>query len=482
MKILTTISETESNDTIAALATANGRSAIAVVRISGSQTLHLLTQICRTNKGSVESLFTSKQRQLHRVDIVDPFNDGNPHIDDGLVVFFKGPGSYTGEDSAEISLHGSPLIVRRLLMLLVEKFRIRPALAGEFTRRAFQNGRIDLTKAESIQRIIDSKSEYELLGAQRLYSGELKKLVSRFRSSVINLKAETEAEVDFSDEDLTFESLDKRRNRVNQLLSQIQIILKRSGAAQRINQGFKVALVGATNAGKSSLLNRLLGWDRSIVSDIHGTTRDYVSEDVELGEFRVRFVDTAGLRSTQDVIEREGIRRSVEEMKRSQLILHIIDGSASTLTITDELKQELADPNESRKIIHILNKIDILNSNVKSSDYFNQLTLNQTQLNMIQISCKTGEGIDRLRQLILNHFESEPGGLDPFLLEERHRHHFTQVSEALNRLLQLWNENAPDEICAVEIDEALNQIGQITGEVTTEEVLGRIFSVFCVGK
>ncbi|MBW7856759.1 MAG: tRNA uridine-5-carboxymethylaminomethyl(34) synthesis GTPase MnmE, partial [Leptonema sp. (in: Bacteria)] len=331
MKRLTTISETEFNDTIAALATANGHSAIAVVRVSGPQTLHLLSQICRTTKNSAKQLFADKPRQYHRVDIVDT-NDSL--IDDGLAVFFPGPNSYTGEDSAEISLHGSPLIVRRLLIVMAEKFSIRPALAGEFTRRAFQNGRIDLTKAESIQRIIDAKSEYELMGAQRLYSGELKKLVSRFRSALINLKAETEAEVDFSDEDLTFESLHKRRNRVNELLSQIELILKRSGAAQRVNQGFKVALVGVTNAGKSSLLNRLLGYDRSIVSDIHGTTRDYVSEDVELGEFRIRFVDTAGLRSTQDVIEREGIRRSVEEMRRSQLILHIIDGSSPSLTIT----------------------------------------------------------------------------------------------------------------------------------------------------
>lgn len=465
---------TANNDTIAALSTAPGRGAIAVVRISGPATAEALRRFCITQHRSV----VERPRMMVRVDV----RDNDSFIDDGMAVFFPGPHSYTGEDCAEIYLHGSPLIVRRLLTLLSEKMGIRPALPGEFTRRAFQNGRMDLTTAESVRRIIDARSEYELQGAQRLYSGELKRSINRFRSALINLKAETEAEVDFSDEDLTFESKDERRQRVHDLLRQIDDILKRSGAAQRVSDGFRIALIGVTNAGKSSLLNRLLGWDRSIVSDVHGTTRDYVSEDVELGEFRVRFIDTAGLRLTEDTIEREGIRRSIEEMKRSQLILHLIDGSREKLEINEALEYELSQSGESKKIIHVLNKIDNLHENARSDAYFDLLRRPGQGLELLRISCKTGEGIDELHRRIVSHLEEEPGGLDPFLLEERHRHHFHAMKEALQKLLDLWDQGAPDEICALEIDTALQHAADITGEITTEDVLGRIFSVFCVGK
>lgn len=460
-------------DTIAALSTAPGRGAIAVVRISGPATAEAVRRFCITKGSSA----IERPRVMTRVIVRS--DDG--FIDDGLAVYFPGPHSYTGEDCAEIFLHGSPLIVRRLLTELSEKLGIRPALPGEFTRRAFQNGRMDLTTAESVRRIIDARSQYELQGAQRLYSGELKRSIARFRSALMNLKAETEAEVDFSDEDLTFESKDARRRRVDDLLQQIDDILARSGAAQRMSEGFRIALIGATNAGKSSLLNRLLGWDRSIVSDVHGTTRDYVSEDVELGEFRVRFIDTAGLRLTEDSIEREGIRRSFEEMKRSQLILHLIDGSRENIEINEALEYELSQSTESKKIIHILNKIDILHERAQHDTYFDGIR-RYGNFELIRISCKTGEGVDVLRRRIIAYLEDEPGGLDPFLLEERHRHHFQAMREALQRLLSLWSAGAPDEICALEIDTALENAAAITGEITTEDILGRIFSVFCVGK
>lgn len=463
----------QERDTIAALSTAPGRGAIAVVRISGPATAEAVRRFCITKGPSA----IERPRVMTRVDV----RSDDVFIDDGLAVYFPGPHSYTGEDCAEIFLHGSPLIVRRLLTELSEKLGIRPALAGEFTRRAFQNGRMDLTTAESVRRIIDARSQYELQGAQRLYSGELKRSIARFRSALMNLKAETEAEVDFSDEDLTFESKDARRRRVHDLLQQIDDILARSGAAQRVSEGFRIALIGVTNAGKSSLLNRLLGWDRSIVSDVHGTTRDYVSEDVELGEFRVRFIDTAGLRLTEDSIEREGIRRSIEEMKRSQLILHLIDGSRESIEINEALEYELSQSSESKKIIHVLNKVDILHERAQNDTYFDGIRRNGP-FELIRISCKTGEGVDLLHKRIVSHLEEEPGGLDPFLLEERHRHHFQAMREALQRLLSLWSDGAPDEICALEIDTALQNAADITGEITTEDILGRIFSVFCVGK
>ena len=472
------------NDTIAAVATANGRGAVAMVRVSGPKTKAAIQLCC----GSKTNDIIARPRQMIRVRIIvspadhtdTDANDG--YIDDGLVVFFAAPNSYTGEDVAEFFLHGSPLISRKLLTILSNQLSIRPALPGEFTRRAFQNGQMDLTAAESVRRLVDAKSEYELQGAQRLYSGELKKTISRFRSALMNLKAETEAEVDFSDEDLTFESKSARSNRVHDLIRQIDLILKRSGAAEKVSNGFRIALVGVTNAGKSSLLNRLLGWDRSIVSDIHGTTRDYIAEDVEISDYRIRFIDTAGLRSTDDMIEKEGIRRSVDEMQRSDLILHLIDGSLASLELNEALAFELDHSQESKKIFHIVNKVDILHPNANSSSYFEKLHRPGYEPELIRISCKTGQGVEELHRRIVEHLEQKPGGLDPFLLEERHRHHFGQMKDALQKLLGLWNENAPDEIAALEIDTALRNAADITGEITTEDILGRIFSLFCVGK
>lgn len=461
-------------DTIAALSTPPGRGAVCVIRISGSLTLAALDRICRPF--GTRSIVASPRTAV-RATIVDA---KEALVDDGLVLFFPGPASYTGEDCAEIHLHGSPIIARQVLGLLSDLCGIRPALAGEFTQRAFRNGKMDLTRAESIRSLIDAKSEYELNSARRLYSGELKKAVSRMRSSLIGLKAEAEAEVDFSDEDLTFESRAVRAQHARDIIAAIGDLLARSGAAQRVGAGFHITLVGATNAGKSSLLNRMLGWDRSIVSEIHGTTRDYVAEDVELGSFRVRFVDTAGLRDTHDVVEREGIRRSLEEMKRSQVIVHVVDLSRPAYQLLPELEEELRDAVEVRKIIHVLNKDDARMEGAYDEDKL--MALSGRRLDCIRISCRNGDGVDTLRELILSHLQAEPGVTDPFLLEERHRHHFTRAAAALNRLLLLWRDQAPEEIAALEINEALNEIGAITGEISTEEVLGRIFSMFCVGK
>lgn len=463
-----------SADTIAALSTPPGRGAVCVVRISGPAALDALKRICRPVG---KRWIADAPRVAVRATIVD--GEDGP-VDDGLVLFFPGPASYTGEDCAEIQLHGSPLIARQVMGLLSGLCGIRPALAGEFTQRAFRNGKMDLTQAESIRALIDARSEYELNSARRLYSGELKRAMSRMRSSLIGLKAEAEAEVDFSDEDLTFESREMRAQRARGIREAIQEILSRSGAAQRVGAGFRITLAGATNAGKSSLLNRMLGWDRSIVSDVHGTTRDYVAEDVELGSFRVRFIDTAGLRETNDAVEREGIRRSLEEMRRSQVILHVVDLSRPAYDLLPELDEELRDSSEARKIIHVLNKSD---SAVEGAWDEGRLSSRAGRpVECLRISCQTGEGIDHLRSVMLAHLETEPGVADPFLLEERHRHHLAAAGEALERLLGLWQEQAPEEIAALEINEALAQVGAITGEVTTEEVLGRIFSTFCVGK
>lgn len=442
--------------TIVAIATYPGRSALGTVRISGPETLKLLNQLLRPRKKPFE--FEKNPRVITLCDLVDVANN---HIDEAMAVFYAAPASYTGEDSAEITLHGNPLILRETVQALCQA-GARPAEPGEFTSRAFRNGRMDLTKAESVVRLIEARSEYELGAARKLMGGELSTTMSKFRSAVIGLKAETEAEVDFSTEDLTFESLDKRKGRVRTMITEIDSILARARATGRIREGISVALVGAPNAGKSSLLNRIVGYDRAIVTEIPGTTRDTLSEELQIGGIPVRFVDTAGIRSTDDPVEREGVRRSIREMEASTIVLHIVDGSRPAY----DLEADVTRPN----VIHILNKVDQRHAEARS------------QADWIEISCRTGQGLAELNQAVRDMVLQEPESRDPILLEDRHRFHFERIKGALEKILELWERRAPDEIVAVELDEILEHTGRMTGKISTEEVLGRIFSTFCVGK
>tara|TARA_Y100001937_G_scaffold122491_1_gene183342 strand:- start:32844 stop:34403 length:1560 start_codon:yes stop_codon:yes gene_type:complete len=392
-------------------------------------------------------------------------------LDDGLFLFFRGPASYTGEDTLEVTLHGNPVIARHFILAACDHLKIRPADPGEFTRRAFQNGKLDLLKAEGVRRIIDARSVFELHASRRLYDGELTRMISRFRSALIHLKAETEAEVDFSTEDLTFESREETIERVLDLRRRIADILERSRSSSRISDGVQVALSGVPNAGKSSLLNQILGWERSIVSEIEGTTRDFVSEEIELTGIAVRFVDTAGLRESQDLVEQEGVRRSRQQMERSAIIFHVCD-----LNREPYPEPEFPAP----PVWHILNKADLVDPE-RLTAWESHVRMNSAD-RIYPVSCKTGEGLKELREALSVFIKEETESVDPFFLEERHRYHFQRMDEALEKLLELWQQDAPAEICALELDQALHHCGELTGNISTEEVLGRIFSVFCVGK
>jgi tRNA modification GTPase len=325
-------------DTIIALSTPVGRGAIAVIRISGSNTPQILKQIIQkpSSKEKIDEEYLFKNARKFLRAIIS-FND--EIIDDGMIVFFQSPYTYTGEDMAEIHIHGNPLIAKKIINVVSNLGLARPSLPGEFTRRAFINGKMDLTKAESIHRIITAKSEYELNAVKKIYFGDLYKLINRIRSELILLKAQVEAEVDFSDQDIDYSEKEKLKQKIVQIINMIDDVLKKSKIASHISQGFQIALVGKTNAGKSSLMNKILGWDRSIVSDIEGTTRDYISEEIELAGMLVRIIDTAGLRETKDHIEKEGIRRSKEAMEKSQMILHVIDGSIKEYSFVPELEE-----------------------------------------------------------------------------------------------------------------------------------------------
>ena len=450
------------DDTIIAVSSPYGRGAIGLIRISGPLVLSALNRLCKPVSGS---------KFLPRKSVLSEFlsSDGE-FIDEGLVVYFPAPNSYTGEDVAELSFHGNPLILRHFILESLKIEGIRPAEPGEFTRRAYLNQKLDLPRAEAVTRIIDAKSDYELIAGRKMLRGELGKILSRFRSAMISLKAETEAEVDFSTEDLTFENREVRIKTIRSLIDEIDRILEKSAVASRIAGGVRIAIVGLPNAGKSSLMNAMLGWDRSIVSHIEGTTRDYLSEDMEIDGVGVKFIDTAGLRETSDEIEKEGVRRSKSEIQKSNIILHVIDSKSGKIDSIDSVREFM----QSAKIIHIFNKSDLAEKQGDADVFEGEES--------IFLSCKTGENLGLLKEIIKNIIFTNPSSKDPMLLEERHRYHFERIKTALLRVIELWHQNAPDEIAAIEIDSALSHIGEISGKVSTEEVLGRIFSMFCIGK
>ncbi|MBI3394377.1 MAG: 50S ribosome-binding GTPase, partial [Spirochaetia bacterium] len=271
---------------------------------------------------------------------------------------------------------------------------------------------------------------------------------------------------DFSDEDLTYETREVRVKKVRDLLSEIDAIMNQSRITSRLAEGVQVALGGVPNAGKSSLLNRILGWDRAIVSAVPGTTRDFVAEEFQIDGISVRLVDTAGMRETLDEVEREGVHRSRKEIGRSQIVLHVVDGSVPAYAEPDFRAQGT--------IIEVVNKKDILHPSRREGL--------GVPAGSVLVSCATGEGLDDLHARIHQEIFSGAGSADGLLLEDRQRFHFLRTGEALRRVLELWDERAPDEVTAIELDRALHHCGEITGQITNEEVLGRIFSMFCIGK
>lgn len=453
-----------SDETIAAISTPQGRGAVGVVRISGSRVLPALARTCRKHGKDYLSDPPAFSEQSRKAIYCSLYTEHGEILDHALVTFFKQPHSYTGEDVAEFSLHGNPLLLRQFVYELIKIPGIRPANPGEFTMRAYLNGKIDLTQAEAVRRIIEARSELELISGRKVFNGELKKKIYHFRSRLVGLKAETEAEVDFSEEDLTYETREARIQKINEMLEEIRSILKKSREVSSLARGIQIALAGIPNAGKSSLLNRILGWDRAIVSETAGTTRDYLSEEIQLNGIPVRFVDTAGLRISEDKVEMEGIKRSKAEIDHSEIIFHVIDGSLPPYT-SPEL-------NHHGVLIHILNKCDDLHPD-QSTDLYT---------NCVRVSCRTGEGIEELKSKVEELFFNDELDEDPLLLEERQQYHFERIEEALHKIISLWEVNAPDEITALEIDRALDHVGLLTGRVDTEEILGRIFSTFCVGK
>ncbi|MDF3819819.1 tRNA uridine-5-carboxymethylaminomethyl(34) synthesis GTPase MnmE [Leptospira sp. 96542] len=459
-------------DTIAALSTASGPGAIGILRVSGRAVLDIATRVLKKNNKTLNPEFISNQK---RTAISCDFHDGDKPIDQIVFIYFEAPNTYTGEDLAEFHFHGNPILLKRGLQILFEN-GARPATKGEFTKRSYLNGKISLSGAEAIARLIESRSRYELELAQKNVFGEITKLSSKIRSDLISLKAECEAEIDFSTEDLTFESLEQRKQRMISLKDLCIKLIADSKRAETIILQSTVVLFGEPNTGKSSLMNLLIGKDRSIISDIPGTTRDYIAEEISLDGIPIRLIDTAGIRETTDNIEKMGIERSKREADNANIRLLLVDTSAPM------------DPDqflESQALrllgsILVANKIDAKDTSWDSKVWKEKES--KFGFSLMEISCKTKEGIPQLLELLKTKLSAESSVEDMVLLEDRQIFHIQKIETCLTEAVQLLEVGTPAEIYIQEIDEAIRQIGEVNGVVENEEILGRIFSKFCVGK
>lgn len=464
------------SDPIAGISTPLGVSAIGVIRMSGYKLLSVCEKVLnRTNLEPRKAIFCKF------------FSDDNVVLDEILCIYFPSPNSYTGEEIVEFHFHGNEILLKEALSVLF-RHGVRPAQPGEFSKRALLNGKLSLTKAEAIGQLLHSKSKFELELSRKNVFGETSKRISLLRSELLNIKAELEAEIDFSTEDLSFESLEERKERIVAVSELVEKIILASERTKSVLQRNKIVIIGPPNSGKSSLLNVILGENRSIVSDIPGTTRDFISSNLVLNDIPFEIIDTAGIRNSSDEIELEGIERSKREAKNADTILVLLDSSKEQSEILKDISflESILSVfgNGSKKII-CFNKFDISPSDFNESSLtsaFSFFEENET-VDVLRVSCKSNLGIseliDSLSKISINH---ENFSEDYLHLEERQRYHFERISFYLKQALKIISENAPSEVIVLEINSCLDEIGMLTGHVTTEQILGRIFSRFCVGK
>jgi tRNA modification GTPase len=479
------------SDAICAVATGNGHSAIGIIRISGDSSHNILEKIFKPVR---KKPLISKEIS-HRA-FYGYIVDGEKNIDDALVLFFSEGKSFTGEESAEIYSHGNPLILRKILSALY-KHGCRPANPGEFTYRAFLSGRIDLTEAEAIKEIIEARTERHLQKAVLKKEGFLKNKLYQLRSALINITADITAELDFSDEGLEFVSSREKSEILRSIIEEINEWVENSQRFNSFKNGLEFVLVGAPNAGKSSLLNILSGRNRAIVSDIPGTTRDYIEASLEINGVPVVFVDTAGIRGKDfDNIEKMGMEKTLEKFQEADLRLIIIDSSVEP-DIQD--LSGLADYlhfSHTHKAILVLNKWDVVHSKwndvlnkvefwgslFKDKEINTELYFPELKQNIFCVSAITGMGISNLQKRFEEVVELSLPHNDSVVLSVWQVEIMEKVVALLKESISMIENKVSEEITVENLNHSLRYIGELTGEISSEELLGRIFSRFCIGK
>ncbi len=454
------------SDTIAAISTPLGEGGLAVVRVSGTGALRAVDACFEPVGRAATKPSTAPTHTLHFGRLT---SEGRV-IDEVLVAVMRAPRTYTREDVVEISCHGG-LLPAKLVLATILKQGVRLAQPGEFTQRAFLNGRLDLAQAEAVADIIHARTELALAAAEHQLAGKLSQRINRLRDDLMLVLAHVEAHLDFPEEDIAPDTHSGLLERMRAGLGFVDELLRTADDGQVLRRGVRAAIVGRPNVGKSSLLNQLLGRDRAIVSPTPGTTRDTIEETANIGGIPVVFVDTAGLREAEDVIEQEGVRRSHQAARQSELLLEVLDAS---LPWTPEDAGRLAASPRSRRLL-VLNK----------SDLPGQLELPaELRPQAIAVSCLTGRGLEELKNAIRDRVWS--GGIRAEMLEvminARHQDALRRARVALSRAHHGLEAGIPLDLVAVETRIAVNAVGEVVGKTTTEDLLDRIFSTFCIGK
>ena len=461
-----------SEETIVALATASGSGAIAVIRLSGLDAISIVDNNFKSIK-SGKSLSIQKTHTIHLGHIVD----NNKTIDEVLISVFKNPNSYTGENVVEISCHGSNYIQQEIIQLFLRN-GCRMANPGEFTLRAFLNGKLDLSQAEAVADLIASDNEASHQIAMQQMRGGFSSEIAKLREELLNFASLIELELDFAEEDVEFAD----RTQFKELINRITLVLKRLidsfAVGNVIKNGIPVAIVGEPNVGKSTLLNSLLNEDRAIVSEIAGTTRDTIEDEISIGGIGFRFIDTAGIRETSDIVESIGIKKTFEKIDQSQVVIYLFDAQ-NNLNNLETVKIEIEKIRNKyplKPLLVIANKVDTLGDT-------DLTTINSSIDDILLLSAKTGLGVDKLTDSLLNLINT--GALrnnETIVTNSRHYDALLKALEEIQKVSYGLDSGLSGDLLAIDIKQALYHFGEITGEISNDDLLGNIFANFCIGK
>ena len=456
------------HDTIAAIGTAMTQSGIGIIRISGDEAVAVGDRIFRSKKKG-KQLSQVKSHTIHYGHIVD----GDQVVDEVLVSVMKGPHSYTAEDVVEINCHGGVLVMKRILELVLRS-GARPAEAGEFTKRAFLNGRMDLSQAEAVIDLINSKNDFAMKSAVRQLSGKLSEKIRQLREKILYETAFIESALDDPEHYSTEGYSQKLSAVMDGLLLEIKMMISSADNGRMLSEGIRTVILGKPNAGKSSLLNLLVGEDRAIVTEIAGTTRDTLEEQILLDGIGLHIVDTAGIRDTEDMVEKIGVGKAVQQAEEADLILYVVDSSVEL----DENDRQIIDMIQDKRAIVLLNKSDL------ESVIDNDMLCRLTNKRVIIFSAKESYGLTELKHAIQDMFDhSELNFNDEWCLTSvRHKQALCNACESLEMVKQSIEDGMPEDFYSIDLMNAYEQLGMIIGEAVEDDLVDEIFSQFCMGK
>jgi tRNA modification GTPase len=458
-------------DTICAIATPSGTGAIAVIRLSGPESIVIAFQLFKP----ANSAFSLSNIESHKIYFGKIIFE-NELVDEVLLSYFKAPASYTGEDVIEISCHGSEFVQQKIIELLLQK-GARSANPGEFTMRAFLNRKLDLSQAEAVADLIASQSKMAHQLAINQMRGGFSEKIKDLRTKLLNFASLIELELDFSEEDVEFADRKQMKSLITELKSELTYLIKSFQIGNVIKKGIPVAIIGKPNVGKSTLLNAILNEEKAIVSEMPGTTRDFIEDTIVMDGYTFRFIDTAGLRHSDDIVENLGIQRTYDKIAQATLILYVFDISSTDKNqindIINEFKHYIED--ENKHFILVGNKIDQLS---ELPSHLKEIL----ELDALFVSAKRKENIHLLAKTLVSKVKNKSIVSDVLVSNTRH---YDALQQSLNAVLQVeqgFENSLTTDLIAIDIHQALHYLGTITGEVTTNEVLGNIFSKFCIGK